>query len=1187
MSVKWTEKQLEAITSRGENILVSAAAGSGKTAVLVERIIRIITDENNPVSIDRLLVLTFTEAAASEMKRKIAEAINKKLEENPESKWLKEQAIKVSSASISTIHAFCSRIITNNAHLTDLPADFSLVDNTENKVLQRQAVDFVMENYYSRIDKKAGFRELVLGWSDIKGDENIRQLIVRLHNLSRSLAYPKKWLSRIYNDGYKVIKDGEGIEDSLWMEQIKILVLGHYYNISDGMEKILSIIENEIPKDHPMYAYYYETCTSFKKECEGLDFDIDEDFNKLCEIIKSYKIKNAPKKTGVEDIVPRLNYLRDEFIKKSVNSVAQILSVFEDENLRRISMCEPVVKTVCKLVRLTEKIHQSYKKEKAVIDFNDLEHNLFKLLVDEKGEDTPLCKKLREYYYEILVDEFQDTNSLQFEIFSHLSKVNGNLFMVGDVKQSIYKFRNADPSIFLSLYKKYKKDDGGRLICLSQNFRSRNQVVDSINDIFDVVMSERCGEIDYADEERLVCGASYPENNNCETEVIVTDLSDTERKDELIDELMTENIEARAVAERIKKLVCVDGFKVFDKETDAMRKVKYGDVAVLCKTMSEKLMIEEELIQLGISSITDGGQHYMTTVEVATLIAFLQIIDNPIQDIPLIAVMRSVLFKFSVEELAKIRTFEKGRFYNAVYKASLKDKKTADFLEYLNELRACSKYMGVDELVRKICADKQYFALIGAMPSGEIRKSNVKIFLEKCADYEKGAIKGLFNFVKYVEMLKETDEDIVPVRDNTSEAESVKIMTIHKSKGLEFPVVVVFRVGKNFNRDFLKDRIICYEKASLGLDYIDTRQRVRFPLPTREIIKNRIELSDIAEEMRLLYVALTRAKEKLIISASVSSRMNNWKKAEFTEDGRLLPCCALSVSSMRDWIFSALLKHPSGGLLRDMGDRYDVIPSLKTSAEFKIYSAEFYGDTDDGFDENTVEAVTYDDTDVAERLDYKYPYSHLAKLPIKMSVSDVKRRQAEEEVFVGSLMSTDRLISKTDEINAAEKGIINHYVIQHIDENKTNSLKDVEEQIEDMVKKAIINVEQRSVVDTNSIYKFFSSDIGIRLKNADRVEREFDFYMLADYNEIDKNANSEFAEPVILQGISDCFFYEGDEIVLIDFKTDRVDANTMGKRAEAYRLQLDYYSRGLSKVLGVNVKEKYLYFLNCGELVKM
>ncbi len=1183
MSVKWTEKQLEAIEYNGENILVSAAAGSGKTAVLVERIIRKIMDEKNPVSIDRLLVLTFTEAAASEMKRKIADAINKKLEEDPDNKWLKEQAIKVSSASISTIHAFCSRIITNNAHLTDLPADFSLIENTENKLLQRQAVDHVMESYYSRIDKKEGFSELVMGLSDIKSDENIRELIINLHNVSRSLAYPKKWFMDIHKGGYEIVKETGDIKGSLWIPQIKDIVAGYYKDMLEGMNKILSIIENDVPKDHGYYCYYYEMCNGFIKETESLNVDKDEDFEKLCDLICGFNIKNAPKKNGVEDIVPRLNGIRDEYIKGSIKSVSYILSVFKEENIKKLSLCEPVVKTLCRLVRLTEKVHQAYKKERSVIDFNDLEHGLFKLIVDEKGRETSLCEKLRNHYHEILIDEFQDTNSLQFEIFKHISRYN--LFMVGDVKQSIYKFRNADPSIFLNLYKKYINGDGGHLICLSQNFRSRRQVVDSINDIFDTVMSERCGEIDYDGEERLVPGAIYPDGDGFKTEVMVTDLTDNEVRDSLIEELMTENLEARAVAERIKKLICDEDFKVYDKDLDLMRPVRYGDVAVLCKTMSEKLVIEEELSYLGIGSVSDGGQHYLTSIEVSTLLSFLQIIDNPVQDIPLIAVMRSAIFKFSVEELAKIRTAAKGRFYYAVKEAAKNDAKTAEFLNYLNELRECAKYMGVDEIVRKICNDKQYFSLVGAMTKGEIRKANIKIFIEKCADFERGILKGLFNFIKYIEMLKATGEDIIPAKDNKNEADSVKIMTIHKSKGLEFPVVVLYKMGKGINKDELKNKIIFCEKAGLGLDYVDTRQRVKFPLPTREIVRRKMELSDIAEEMRLMYVAATRAREKLIISAAITSRMNNWKKAEYNDNGGLLPCCALSAGSMRDWIFSALINHPDGKLLRDLGDRFDVIPSLDTEGEFNVYSADFSFADQEEMAINENEEYTCDDME--ERLDYVYPYSHLAKIPIKMSVSEVKRRQSGNDVFVGSLVPAESLISTTDEISGTEKGTITHYVIQHIDEKKTDTLYDVQEQIDNMVRKGIINLEQREVVDEESIHKFFLSDIGVRLKNSSKIEREYDFYMLADYSEIDKDANTELGEKVILQGISDCFFYEDDGVVLIDFKTDRVSTETVSKRAEAYRLQMEYYEKGLSEVLEVNVKEKYLYFLSCGELIKI
>lgn len=1192
MSVCWTPKQLEAIETRGKNILVSAAAGSGKTAVLVERIIRMISDKENPVSIDRLLVLTFTDAAASEMKRKIAAAIDKKLDENPNDAWLKEQSIKVNSACISTIHSFCNRIITNNSHLTNLPSNFSLIDETENKILKERAIDAVMESYYSKIDTKDGFRSLVTGWSEVKGDNNLRSIISNLHNLSRSFASPRKWLCSLCNDYYSSVKNNGSVTSSAWMPQIKNNIYSSAILISDILTSIINIVENNIPKEHKYYEYYHTMYHNFHDIYSSLDSDTDEGFEKLCNLIKNYTIAKAPPKKGVEDIEPRLSYLRNKHLKTTLASAQSMLTIFNDENIRRITACEPAVRALINIVRLTEKVHQKYKRERSSIDFNDLEHELFHLLYNN-GTETPLCEKLRNYYCEIMIDEFQDTSSLQFDIFKHLAKKEGNLFMVGDIKQSIYKFRNADPTIFINLYKSYKNEDGGHLICLNQNFRSRSEVINSVNDIFESIMSEECGGVDYTNDEQLMLGAAYPPNRNCETEVMITDISDSEIRDKLLLELETENIEARAIANRIYDLVCKEHFMVYDRDADSMREVQYGDIAVLCKTKYDRNIIESELIKLGINSITEGGQHYLSTIEVSTIISFLQIIDNPIQDIPLIAVMRSAIFCFTAEELAKIRTAAKGRYYYALAEAATYNEKAAAFLSMLNNFRKCSKYMGVDELVRKICKDTNYFAIVGAMPNGEIRKANLKLLLERCSDYEDGSLTGLFNFIKYIEMLKSTNEDLVPAKEVSSENSAVRIMTMHKSKGLEFPVVIIFQLEKTFNRNNTNENIIWDEESGIGMDYVDTRQRIRFELPSRELIKNNILSASASEEMRLLYVAMTRAKEKLILSSSLlpkSSRAgNDWINAEFNEKNHLLPFLVRKTKNMRDWIYASLLNHPDAKILRDVAERNDIIPRTNASGSFKIYTADLNYTPDNicpEVEDNSKK--TSNVSAITDPLTYVYPYSHLSKLPIKLSVSELKRRRMpEENSGVGYLASSSGTLASTDDFSSAEIGTITHFFLQHIDIHKTDTIKDIENQLDEMVKQSVLNVNQRNAVDIDSVYHFFSSEVGKRLKSAVKFEREYDFYMLVAPTELDENINTDMSDDIILQGIADCFFYEDDGIVLIDYKTDHVTENNILKRAESYRTQVDYYSMGLSAILKLPVKERYIYFLNCKKAVKL
>lgn len=1190
MEVKWTDQQLEAIETRGGNILVAAAAGSGKTAVLVERIIRMITDSKNPVSIERLLVLTFTDAAASEMKRKVSDAIDKKLAQDPDNKWLREQSIKVGSASISTIHSFCSRIITNNVHLTDLPADFSLIDDTENEVLRGAALDAVLESYYSRIDKKDGFRQLVMGWGGIKGDDSLRELVLTLHDFSRSLAYPKKWLRRTCTDSYDTIAKGGSFENTVWAEFIEKSLCDTALSIASGLKILWQIVEREVPSDHKYHTYYYDMMESFCREFEQVVSLTENRFDRIKNLICSFEIPRAPSKAGLDDVfVKRLNRIRDNVVKAGIKKAKEIIDLTGQESLTRTAKCAPVVKALCSIVRQTEKVHQRYKKERGVIDFSDLEHGLLRLICNERGEETPLCTRLREYYHEILLDEFQDTNVLQFEIFKKLSKESGNLFMVGDVKQCIYKFRNADPSIFMGLYKAYGKGDGGRLIRLFKNFRSRTQVVDSVNYVFSSVMRERLGGVDYTEEEYLINGAAYPQTEGCDTEVIITDVSELKSDDSTLEDFERGELEARCVAERIKKLVCCDKMCVTDKQTGELRDIKYGDITVLCRSGVECRMVEEALGRQGISSQSETGRNYLDSLEVTTVLCFLQIIDNPLQDIPLIAVMRSPMFKFSADELAKIRTCADGRFYTALRAAAENNKKAADFLEVLLELRACAKHMGTDELVFKICNELHYLSFVGAMPNGDLRKANLKLLMWRCSEFEKGSLRGIFNFIKYIEMLKERGRDLAPAKESAGRDEAVKIMTMHKSKGLEFPVVVLFGTARRFDARDVYRNIIWDEKMGIGLDYVDTRQRVKFKVPIRTMIEDELLAGLKAEEMRLLYVAMTRAKEKLIISAAIVPRENRWRDVEFDEDGRFYSVIADKVMCMRDWILGSLMNSPYANLLREKADRYDIIPRLDSDAAFEITFAKIGEDFEPQKVLDNEQAEDDENTqDIKERLDYVYPYAHLCKLPIKLSVSELKRRRMPDEDYSQGLLKMQKSISQErDEINAAERGVITHYVLQHIDISKTDTKEQVEKQIEDMILRGVISEVQGSIVDRKAIYEFFASDLGKRLKAAKRVEREFDFYMLVPPKEVDAAISTDGADDVILQGIADCLFFEDDGIVLIDYKTDRVSQSGAENRSSVYKLQIDYYAQGIAEIFKIPVKEKYLYFLNCGENVKM
>ncbi len=1198
MSVVWTDEQKQAIEATGGNILVSAAAGSGKTAVLVERIIRKITNPENPVSVDSLLVLTFTEAAAAGMKRKIATAIEKEIEENPDDENLKEQSIRLGMACISTIHSFCSRIISNNAHLTDLPADIRLVEDSENDVLIDKAINDALEAYYSRIDKKTGFYELVSGWGGVKKDDDLRKIIKGIYKDVNSFPYPKLWIREAKKDYYECIKKGKSVWESKWADVCR-RVLAHYCDdIESACENISKIAEDAFSKDDKSGIYFKDIAFDFCSRYA--EVKAQNDVQKLAEFIKDYKVKGmagGKKECSNPYAKEKLCEIRDSYVKGILEKAKLTAKIGDSDTKTGIVKLEPVVRTLLNIVRLTEKLHIKYKRDRSVMDFSDLEHEALKLICSKKDKETELCGKIRERYSEIFIDEFQDTNQLQWEIFSHISKPEGNLFMVGDVKQAIYEFRNADPTIFLNLAEKYEKNHGGQLIRLSKNFRSRDSVVNCVNHIFSGVMTDKTGKINYANGESLVRGAEYPDSQNTDTEIMITNLTDRDEKERLKDEFDTDNIEARAVAQRIKSLVCDEKFMVLDDDGKTMRPIRYGDIAVLSVKNSYGDEIEEELERLNISYISESGQSYLSTYEVSTVLSFLQIIDNPLQDVPLIAVMLSKMFDFTPNELAKIRACKKKcRYYDALCEAAKRDNKAKNFVDELDYLRKCAEYMGVDELVLTICRRYSFFAIVGAMPKGNKRRENLKLLIKRCTDFEQGVLSGLFDFLNYINTVNENDKALKPATGTASEKDSVIVTTYHRSKGLEFPVVILYKTGSSKDGRNASG-IICNTKATVGIDLVDTRQRVRCLMPTKTLLEVDKKFSEKEEEMRLLYVGMTRAKEKLIISASVADRENNWKYAAYDQEGRILDFFIKNAKFYRDWIFYGVLNHEDGGYLRNLGGITDIVPKPDSKCRYNIYEARLDIVSDDEeYDIDVAEkreALEVKDELIKEKLEYEYPYMGLSKLPVKMSVSEVKRRLMQENDGAQAFFkkASYGLLEAPEDLNAAETGTIMHFVMQHIAASEIDSIEAVKNAVDKMVENEMMTKKQASAVNFKNIYGFYSSELGKRLKAAEKdgkAEKEYDFYMLIKPNEIFAEKNIKDEDDIIIQGIADCFFYEDDGIVLVDYKTDSVFSQTdTEKRAESYRLQIEYYAKGIEEITGVSVKEKYLYFLKSGITVSM
>ncbi len=1191
MAVEWTTEQLAAIETKGSNILVAAAAGSGKTAVLVERIIRRICNPDDPASADRLLVLTFTEAAASEMKRKIAIAMEEKLRLEPDNQWLRDQSLLIPSAHISTVHAFCKTILQNNIHHTSLPADFTLIDDNENAILRNQALERVLERYYRRIDQKEAFRDLAVGYGGTKNDENLRTTILKLHNFVRSLAYPKRWIrdaSRYYQD----VRETGKISDGPWAELLKAICDLLIAEMHDGLEKIWHLVEAEVPSDHKYFAYYQTLLNDFESHFHKVLKD-EAGLTETVQISASFEIPRVPVKTGLEDsLVNRINSVKKVLVVDILKELKGYIADLEPERFRRVALCSPRIQTLKQLVRQTERLHQSLKRERSVLDFGDLEHEMLHLLEDEKGNPTPVARTLQRRFVEILVDEYQDTNNIQETIFRLLSRDEKNIFMVGDLKQSIYRFRNANPSIFADKYQKYLNGDGGVCIRLFKNFRSRGEVVDSVNGIFSSLMRVGTGGVDYTQEEYLIPGADYPETESDYTcELLLTDMRG---KKEFAEEISSVTAEAKTIAERIRKMVDERELLVKDGQTGNPRPVRLGDICILVRNKSRVPELSRVLSSYDIPTISEVGQKYLDSLEVMTVLNFLQIIDNPHQDIPLLAVLRSAIFRFSPEELAEIRLCGKGDFYTVLQKSAQSgNQKAAMFLSVLEQLRKDAVHQGVDQLIWQICHNLHYMNLVGAMPGGRVRQGNLNLLYERGAEFEQGSLRGLFRFMEYVESLRSNHADIKGAQSFSDVENTVSIMTIHKSKGLEFPVVLLCFMDSEFNERDTSSAIIWQEEAGIAMDYVDAKLRIRYPSIVKQMTKDIIIQESRAEEMRLFYVALTRAKEKLIFSTTIGTRYDSWKKAIPIHNLPLSVGIIRRQKSMRDWLLGCLLSHPEGTCLRRIAEYEYVMPNQNMGFPIKISLI----DPEDEWEENKViarEEMTSAEPvkigpDVTERMEYVYPQRALGEIPVKMSVSELKRRTIPEEEYLPSILPVRQaILTEQTSIGGAERGTITHYVMQHLDFHRTKTVEEVDVQLQEMIEKGLISNRQRSAIVPEEICSFFRQPLGQRLKNAKKVEREFDFYMEIPAAYINENlSGEEAAEKVLLQGVADCFFYEEDGVVLVDYKTDRIAPENAEERAKLYRDQIEYYSKGLTDVLNCPVKERYLYFLYCNKAVKM
>ena len=1144
-ATKWTNEQLQAIKTRRCNLLVAAAAGSGKTAVLVERIIRIITDEENPVDIDKLLVVTFTSAAASEMRERIAAAISKALEKSPNSKNLQRQLTLLSRANITTMHSFCLDVIKNYFYTIDLDPSFRIGDETEATLIKNEILEELFEEYYEEDNEE--FKDLIEAYSGSKDDLKLKEMILSLYRFSMSGPWPEQWLVEKAEDfnistiddldkspWVKVLKDSLRVELEGFLNMYKKAI--NIINDTDGLEPYLEAFNSDYDYLERAYASLNENLNSIYIALNSITF---------------IKLKTVKKnQVSDENAQNTVKSIRDS-VKKKIKSLIE--STFEftpQEALDGIIGVYPFMKSLASVTLEFSKRFNEKKREKNILDFNDLEHLCLKILIDRDENNNIIPSKVAEHFMEffdeVLVDEYQDSNNVQETIIDLVSRrrfEESNVFMVGDVKQSIYRFRQAKPELFLDKYNRYSLEEGSndRKIQLYKNFRSREEVIEGVNYIFKMVMSQTVGELEYTDEEALNLGASFEEVNDDESivggeiELHILDKSgiikekaedsfddDDEIAKEEEEDIDGITLEAKIVAKRIKELFEIkDGkrFKVFDKDTKEYRDVKYKDIVILLRaTKNWAEIFLDELGSEGIPVYADTGSGYFESIEIRTIMSLLKIIDNPLQDVPMIATLRSPICGFTAEELSDLRLLNKDLyFYELIKEVSegiheineeLKFK-CSKFIDDLSKWRERAIYTPIDEFIWYLYMDTAFYGYVGAMPNGKLRQANLKILFQRAKQYESTSFKGLFNFINFINKLRKSSGDMGSAKVLGENEDVVRIMSIHKSKGLEFPVVFTSGMGKQFNLMDLSNSILYHEELGFGPNFVNLETRNSYSTLAKEAIKKRIRLETLSEEMRILYVAFTRAKEKLIItgaSSNLEKSISGWISSASLDESIVLPSEVLKGKSYLDWIAMAMCKHTCGEKLRGVtGATRELITSDFSKWDIKFWTKELLTvdknlePVDKVEDESmfiTSKNVVVD-KEISRRLDYKYKFIEGAMLPSNISVSDLKKKEftyGDEihdtvEVFKEKEVLKPKFLKEEKGLSAAERGTVIHYVMQRLNYDRVSTISEIKAQIEEMVLDNSLTEKEASTVWYKKIYNFFNSNLGKRLLKAYKDER--------------------------------------------------------------------------------------------------
>ena len=1161
MAEKLTPQQQAAVSDRGGNLLVSAAAGSGKTKVLVDRLLGYLKDPIRPSNLDDFLIITYTKAAAAELRGKIAAKLTEAVADDPENRHLQQQMQRLYLTKISTVHAFCGDILREYAYMLDISGDFRVADETECLDFQLRAVDQVLENAYKQIDSDSFFRAFIDSQGFGRDDRQVPELILKVYNSARCHLRPDEWLDWCISSGEA--KDMEDAAQTVWGAYLISELRGYLTkqidalndcvqraSVASGMEKPALLLQDTAAQLQRVLE-----CTTWDEIRRNLFID----FGRLV----------FPRKCSDELLAAQMKAVRTA-CKKGVEKRSRRFADSSEQILSDMKSVCNAARGLVNLVRAFAAAYDKLKHSHRILDFGDLEHKMLDLLLGKsRSGPTTAAAEISSRFREVMVDEYQDSNAVQDAIFSALTQIRQNCFMVGDVKQSIYQFRLADPGIFLQKYNIYVPAHSAvagqdRKILLSSNFRSSAAVIDAVNDVFTTCMSPEVGGLTYGEDEALYEGIPHGDLGDSEIELHAIAV----QKD-------TYHEESAFVANRIAELL--DG-KHMVREGDGLRPICPEDIVILLRSPgSVGGDFCKALENRGIPCTMGGSADLLKTEEVSTLCALLQIINNPLQDIPLLAVLASRLFCFTANELAEFRKGDrKSDIYSVLQSSEML--KVKEFLGLLNDMRSEARMRKLTEILGYVFAVTHIDSIFASLPDGEERTENLQRFCQFAANWESNGMSDLTRFLEQLSVVSRRGLTIASEEGNTG---TVTVMSIHKSKGLEFPVVFLCGLAREFNRESARAAVLCDKELGLGLSCANTATRIRYPSIAKAAISVKIMRESLSEEMRVLYVAMTRAKDRLIMTYASANL-----EEELTDIAMRMDICqkellTSGVDCPGKWILLSALGRTEAGALFALCGKPEKSHSTDHPWHISVTEApeNIAEASSEQLSQTAIEPALLQKLEAG--LHFSYAYMAATRTPSKQTATQLKGRNKDREAAEHTVNRT-RFVRRWRKPSFSEVsmdgkayGSAVHAVMQYIRYEACGSEADIRKEAERLADEGYIPKEYANIVDCASIAGFFDSDIGRKLRSVKNVLREFKFSIMDDGGNYTEGMQGE---KVLLQGVVDCALIESDGITVIDFKSDYVTEDSLNETVDKYAPQVNTYAKALSRIYRLPVKLKLIYF---------